>query len=273
MARPSAPAAEAITASAVVERLLVRYQPPEWFTTRELTLGNRRVDFAALSCWRTRGYRLVGAEIKVSRADWLRELQEHEKSRGWTEACDEFYIVAPKGIVQRDEVPREWGFLELVGARLMTRAYAPSRDRPADVPREVFARIIGRLRDEVERVAVTARMKVWNEAEKRGRESAERDLASLRADLASAERQLAELRKALGVESGDWRRHEKALTLARFIAPIIKHSDTPEIVRRLASHLRTSLTHYEESSGKVRDALAAIERMHPEAITAETTGG
>jgi hypothetical protein len=257
----SAPAVvqRTVTAHDVVEKLRVRYPAPGWFADSELTLRGRRVDFAALAVWGSEHYRLVCAEVKVARADWLRELQQHEKARGWTEACDEFYIVAPKGIVQKDEVPREWGFLELCGERLFTRAYAPKREHRAEIPREVFARMVGRLVERVQRGEYAATRIAEQEIVKRERAHFDRECAELRARATEAERQYHGLLRALGVEPHEWNRESRALQIARAIAPAFTgHDDPHAAMRRRVAGL---VEQHEAVVQQMRDVLTRLDAI------------
>lgn len=121
-----------------------RYQLPEWHLEHEVTLGGRRLDVVAFNLWGARRYRVVGFELKVSRGDWLRELADFQKSEEWTAVVDQFFVVAPGGVVRSDELPAGWGLLELRGSRMFTKAPA-AIGTGHTIPREVAARFFTRL--------------------------------------------------------------------------------------------------------------------------------
>jgi hypothetical protein len=79
-------------------------------------------------------YERIGLEIKVSRADFLREVREPGKRQAWHNMVHRFAYVAPKGMIQRHEVPEGCGLLEydadaLFGSqRLKWAVVAPGRD-------------------------------------------------------------------------------------------------------------------------------------------------
>jgi len=81
--------------------------------------AKRTADAMALNLWQSRGCELHGYEIKISRADWRRELADPAKADGWFAIVDRWWIVAPRGVVPRDELPALWGLLE-TGARGLT---------------------------------------------------------------------------------------------------------------------------------------------------------
>jgi len=75
-----------------------------------------------------------GYEIKAHRSDWLRD----QKFGPYLDYCNEFYLVAPAGVIQRDEVPADAGLLEpaSTGTRLLTRKRAPYRQ--VSIPEELY---------------------------------------------------------------------------------------------------------------------------------------
>lgn len=83
-----------------------------------------------------------GFEIKVSRADWLRELKTHgAKSALWRTYCHYWWIVVPDAsIVQPGELPDGWGLL--VGRKRLARQIAPQRNEQAQpIPGELMLSI------------------------------------------------------------------------------------------------------------------------------------
>jgi hypothetical protein len=146
MATTKAPA-EPVRAATVIEALEVRYARPEWHVERELTLAGRRLDFVAFNLWGARAYRTVGFEVKVSRADFLRELADFRKTETWTHVVDQFYVVAPGKLIDPSELPAGWGLLELRGSKLFTKAQA-TIGAGTTLPRELAARMLDRLHRE-----------------------------------------------------------------------------------------------------------------------------
>jgi hypothetical protein len=135
---------EQITAVDLQGEIAARYCRPEWHVEREVTLAGRRLDVVAFNLWGARSYRTVGFEIKVSRGDWMRELTDFRKQDEWLAVVDEFFIVAPGGLVKPEELPVGWGLLELRGSRMFTKAQ-PQPRRGTTLPREIVARFFTRL--------------------------------------------------------------------------------------------------------------------------------
>jgi hypothetical protein len=56
--------------------------------------ATRTADFVAMDLWPSRGLSLHGHEIKVSRADWLRELKEPAKAEEFIPYMNFWWLVA-----------------------------------------------------------------------------------------------------------------------------------------------------------------------------------
>lgn len=136
-------------------------------------------DGIAMSTWPSKGLRVLGFEVKASKADWQRELDRPEKNAEWQEACHEWYIVAPKDVVTLMALPDGWGLMlprGKDGLRIERRSERPAP--PEAVPLDLLAAVFraagserdaaqhkarGRLRDEI-RAEFEDRLKDADEA-------------------------------------------------------------------------------------------------------------
>jgi hypothetical protein len=79
-------------------------------------------------------------EVKVSRADFLKD----NKWPAYLPLCNQFYFVAPAGLIDVSELPAEAGLLTAAGkgsgGRLLTKKKAPHRD--VVIPEEVYRYIL-----------------------------------------------------------------------------------------------------------------------------------
>jgi hypothetical protein len=76
--------------------------------------ARRTADFIALDTWKSGRFDFIGHEVKVSRADWLRELREPGKAAEFTPFMNRWWIVAAHGAVVRpEELPDGWGLMTL----------------------------------------------------------------------------------------------------------------------------------------------------------------
>jgi len=96
----------------------------------------------------TSGRILVGHELKVSRNDWLAELNKPGKSDPWADQCHEWWlVVADPAIVHDGELPAHWGLMtpgpSKTRMKIHTRAVRknPAEHRPSwDAVRSIMAR-------------------------------------------------------------------------------------------------------------------------------------
>ena len=105
-----------MTKTEIEQYLRKRYRLPQWALFFEVpdkigTNQTRRADAIAVSM-KESPCRILGFEIKAKRSDWLRELKDPEKSACFADKCNQFYIVAPSDVVQYEEVPETYGWID-----------------------------------------------------------------------------------------------------------------------------------------------------------------
>lgn len=106
--------------------------------------GTRYADAVAVGLWKSHGHKIEGFEIKVSRADFLNELKQPEKSQPVFRYCNLWWLVTPKGLVQPDELPESWGLLELQDSGTLRERVKPGRLSPDAVSVGFFASLMRR---------------------------------------------------------------------------------------------------------------------------------
>jgi hypothetical protein len=94
----------------------------------------RTADAIAVSCWPSRGLYISGIEIKVSLADWRKELADAAKADSIGKYCKYWFVAAPKGVIPEGEIPDKWGFIECTdtGAKIVKAASA-NEETPIDI--------------------------------------------------------------------------------------------------------------------------------------------
>jgi len=162
----ASPKPATVTTRTVLEALVDHYRKPgeersgEILITEAQAPGSiRRADLVRIGTWQSRGTGVDVHEIKVSRSDWLRELDDPAKAEAWWPYCNRFWITAPPGIVAPAELPPDWGLMELPlsGRRFKVKVPAARKEARLTVPLviELLRRNdndrlaqIGRLREE-----------------------------------------------------------------------------------------------------------------------------
>lgn len=94
----------------------------EWICAREV--GNatgwsaiRHIDFVAANCFESKGLGVHGFEVKISKSDLRRELEDAEKHTIFFDDIDTFSIVAPDYVLDAEYVkliPPKWGIYKAV---------------------------------------------------------------------------------------------------------------------------------------------------------------
>jgi len=124
---------QAVNAADITTLLRARYQPPEWAFLDELhdstgAGASRRFDAVAFGCWPSSKFVRLGFEVKVSRGDFGRELDDHKKRAALEETCHQVYFVVPAGICHVREIPEPWGLLQVSGEGLRALVKPKHRD-------------------------------------------------------------------------------------------------------------------------------------------------
>lgn len=139
------------TTEKLLDCLRNRHPSAEWASFAELNMGTgrysgRKIDFYAMHLWPSKGYLKVAYEIKASRSDFRRELQDPEKRSGAEKVANECYFVMPSNIVQFDEIPQGWGLLVLQSDGLKC-AKLPTQRKVEQLPEEFIMSLARRMSD------------------------------------------------------------------------------------------------------------------------------
>jgi hypothetical protein len=105
---------------AILNALIAHYRKPGSDRSGEILIteaaapggSTRRADLVRIGMWASRGTGIDVHEIKISRSDWLRELDDPAKAEAWWPYCNRFWITAPPGIVRDGELPAGWGLMQ-----------------------------------------------------------------------------------------------------------------------------------------------------------------
>lgn len=136
--------------SSLLDALEASFEEREFAFMRQVSNGTgfaarRHLDAIAMSLWPSRGLELLGFEVKCDRSDFRRELKQPEKADDVAKHLDRFYIVAPKDVVPKDELPAAWGLYE-IGEKTVRKAKEAMMigEPKAAVPRSFLAAVLRR---------------------------------------------------------------------------------------------------------------------------------
>lgn len=162
----------------------------------------------------TSGRILIGHELKVSRADWLAELNKPGKADTWADECHEWWLVVPDpAIVHTGELPAGWGLMSPGSSKTRMRVNIkphrkePSTHRPGwDAVRSILARLDTLRAQAIEQRVKAARDAIQADANSRFDDRVEAELARRARSQPEADelaRRLALIEDALGARI-DW---------------------------------------------------------------------
>lgn len=245
-----------------------RFPAPGWALIEEVrnTTGYARkvrsADALAMSLWPSRGLELHGFEIKVSRGDWRREINDPEKAEVIARYCDRWWVVLGSRELAKDhEIPPAWGVLALDGADLVLVKDAGTLEA-APIDRRFLAAVLRVAMEDATRARSTHISP--EEAQRRVDEALAREDASRRLEWErEAHPELGRLRhqvewaerfeEATGIQPG---RDRWTWGYVRRIAEMMSHRDVGDGIRRLSP-----VEALYRSLGREEDALAAaLER-------------
>ncbi|TIX28266.1 hypothetical protein [Mesorhizobium sp.] len=118
-----------IAARDILEALIALSEGRIWASELGFFSGSRRIDFWTLEPTHSQGFRASAYEIKISRADFLRD--SIEKQDGALRWSDRFWYVTPPGLLAVADLPDWAGLQEWDGIAFKVRRKAPPRAKQA----------------------------------------------------------------------------------------------------------------------------------------------
>ncbi|MHA1169234.1 MAG: hypothetical protein ACTSRU_15515 [Candidatus Hodarchaeales archaeon] len=215
--------------------------------------GKRRTaDAWIFSYWPSRGIWVAGVEIKVARGDWLKELNDPEKAEAIAQFCDYWYVVAPKGVVDVDYVPVNWGYMETVRKKVKVLK-KPIKLDPIPLNCDIIASIMKKFYEQIASNDDLKREydKGYCAGEKDGQKLAkgwdEGDIKSLNREIKDYQEGIDRFEEASGVNIGtSW----NAGDIGTAVKSILAGNEAVRIVKYMKRNLERAL----ESVEKVLDA-------------------
>lgn len=155
------------------------------------TGGNcrRHCDALIQSLWPSRGLHLTGFELKVSRADWIKEMKQPEKADSIARYCDFWYlVVGDEKIVQPGELPPTWGLMMPVNGKLKVKTEA-SKLEPLALSHSFIAGLFRAAQSQITKDAELAKIKheEFQRGYAKGRESRDVEIDSIKKAIAEFE--------------------------------------------------------------------------------------
>lgn len=248
--------------------LFVNEVPPNGFWANE-----RRCDAVFLGFTNASGRVMIGHELKTSRSDWLRELDNARKADLWADQCHEFWVVvSDKAIVDLTELPAGWGLMSPPAGRnrrrmtIHVKATRKTNHTPSwDATRSVLARAEKVRTAELNAAYRTAKSAALADAHEEAQKQWQRRIESSRSlDADQLRERIANIEKALGARI-DWTAPEYRLD---------KDFISLKAITEISSAIRgySSLQYaLEEFTDRYRNPIEQL-RAHTDQLQAAITG-
>ena len=94
-----------------------------------------------MNCWPSQDFRSIAFEVKLTKGDFKNEMDDPGKRAAAMRLSNQFYFVAPRGILAPMEIPEDCGLIVVQDGKLRQLKEAPRRDR-GDLPMEFVASIL-----------------------------------------------------------------------------------------------------------------------------------
>lgn len=121
-----------ITAADVIGNLRAWFRLPQYAFLEQVANGTgaryqyRWADAVAMSVWPSRGYDIHGIEVKVTRYDWIKELNAPQKSAEVQQYCNRWWVATPdESLIEAGELPATWGHMVMKGDSMRVVVPAP----------------------------------------------------------------------------------------------------------------------------------------------------
>lgn len=268
--------------------LAAAYPPGEWALMLEVAArtggGSCYTDAVAVNLWQSRSYAVHGFEVKVSRADWKKELTNPRKNDEVMGYCDFFWVFAAPGIVDPAELPIGWGLKEPAqkrGVALpaemseveasvnafygMKTIVEAKRLEAKPITREFFASIMRRSYESLDKIAENKLQDRISGYEKTFHERVMREVNSRDYDRGSLEKYAQKFKEQTGVDLAEWSAPSPmALQLAKKIDEFSGYGEK----NKLLENVEYLANQMEKASKTINDSISEFRRLASDAESA-----
>lgn len=255
-----------MNAAQIVHALANRYTVGDgWIGMAEVTPtgSKRRLDFLAISVFPSREPHIHGFEIKTARSDWLNEIKNPAKAESLRRFCTHYWLVAPKDIATKDELPAGWGWMQARedGDAVALRRAVNAVHQPVDteVVNHTFWRCM-LLRQSQRQVRPQELADEFNRGVDTGmRRAGTENIVSLTERAERAEKREAELERMLtGAGYLGWNGLEHLRAAYRLVKKLSTNNHAPDF-ERLITHATKQLERVSEAQAAFAELQAAID--------------
>lgn len=191
--------------------------------------STRRADAVYLGLWQSRGAGDIDVcELKTSRSDWRRELDNPAKAEAWWPYSTRFWVVAPStAVVPTEEVPDGWGLMVPGPRGRRFKTIVKPAERKPELTTGLLLTLLKNTETTRTNALRTQGMRLQQEHHNR-EQQLRRELAGA-ADAGTKKRieALEELEKNLGIQIGtsNWKQQIEPALVGRAMGDYIRTAD------------------------------------------------
>ena len=185
---------------AAINLLREKYSPPEWGFLDNVWNGDeeekRYADGLAFSTFKRSNFEIHAFELKSSRNDWKREMNDPQKSQWFMDKCHRFWAVSTKkNIIKKEELPMSWGLLEIDNNEIHTVVPALLKNNTEHVPIGLVGVILRHMVEQMSRSHLGTELidsfyKGYREGYEKGKEDYDYEVDRLKYRVKSLEKTL-----------------------------------------------------------------------------------
>lgn len=244
-----------ISTAMIDKAIRERYQEPNWLLGFEV--GNstgaelkRHADAIAMNQYPSRAFETIGIEVKISKGDLRRELEDADKCDEMYKYVNEWYLVVPKGLANGELIPPNWGIMEYYETTGRLRIKKPAEWHDAVVDKGFMIAFIRGLGRADEYTKQQTYKDAYNEVQYQ-EAKAQKELAALQASLEK-------VRKATGIDLTEWNadRYIKILEVAATISDQLKLGYKSRL--NIQDQIEASIELITEAAEKIESAYKGI---------------
>ncbi len=201
---------EATLTKAIMVRWPMTIRQPRYVTAVQVHNGagfqySRKLDAIVFDTWPSAGLSMHGLEIKVTKADLRRELQNTKKFSDFADRLDKFSIIAPKGLVDLNLLPPQWGLYipdGKNGLRARRKPLMLHSEKRSEISRSMAAAFVRALVDRS--LSNEALIAEYTRGYEHGKDKGERHMKGSQRRIGELERAITEFEQASGVQISTW---------------------------------------------------------------------
>lgn len=218
------------------EKLKSKFPRPEYVLMQEVRdaagfNASRSADAMAIGLWQSRGYSIIGMEVKASRSDWLRELKNPKKAENIYQYCNYWWLLCENpDVAKLEEIPLTWGCMVLNKSKLSVLKPAPILT-PVPVTNTFLAAMMKRITD-----GMISRLDIADEIKKEKDLSFQAGKAAIEWDNKNKTQENERLKELIkkfeessGVKLDSWRGIKN---IGEAVKSVMEH-DTQKIIERI----------------------------------------